>query len=152
MKKARTAAAVFVLALFGLAFVENHDSEAETIDVWDGVFTEEQVERGEAAYMANCSMCHGQNLRATDSMAVDLTGFGFNPWYGRTVAERFERIRTTMPAGMPNTLSPQQYIDIVAFIMHYNGLPVGEEELPTDLEVLEQIVIERPPEEEESAE
>ena len=28
--------------------------------IWDGVFTDEQAERGEDAYITNCSECHGR--------------------------------------------------------------------------------------------
>ena len=37
-------------------------------------------------------------------------------WTGATANELFERIRTTMPQASPGSLSPQQYVDIVAHI------------------------------------
>src|SRR5262245_62013186 len=74
---------------------------------WDGVFTEAQAERGKAAYAANCAGCHGVGLIAKrGGEPTSLTGqdFEFN-WYNQTVAERFERIRTTMPPAAKGSLS-----------------------------------------------
>lgn len=109
----------------------------------DGVFTEEQAERGAEAYAATCSGCHGPDLRATNSNAPDLRDFYFGiNWAGKTVGEKFTRIQTTMPPGGARSLPAETYVDIVAHILAFNGMPAGENELPADEAFLGGILIE----------
>ena len=99
-------------------------------DIGSGVFTAAQAKRGDDAYQASCSGCHGSDLRATDAEAVDLTGPGFRAqWSGKTLQERFETIRDTMPLGNGNSLGDKTYMDILAFILQFNGFPPGSQEL-----------------------
>ena len=97
---------------------------------WDGVFTAAQAKRGNDAYQASCSGCHGSDLRATDAEAVDLTGPAIRAkWNGKTLEDRFETIRDTMPLGNANTLGDKTYMDILAFILQFNDFPPGNQEL-----------------------
>jgi mono/diheme cytochrome c family protein len=99
-------------------------------DIGSGVFTAAQAKRGDDAYQASCSGCHGTNLRATDPEAVDLTGPAFRAkWNGKTLGERFETIRDTMPLGNGNSLGDKTYMDILAFILQFNEFPPGNQEL-----------------------
>jgi len=41
-----------------------------------------------------------------------------------------------MPYGQPATLSREQYIDIVAYILMVNGYPAGTQPLPLDPRIL----------------
>lgn len=110
----------------------------------DGVFTEEQAARGAEAYGASCSGCHGPELRATNSNAPDLRDFYFGiNWIGKSVGEKFTRIQTTMPPGGARSLPAETYIDIVAHILAFNGMPAGDNELPADEAVLGGILIEK---------
>ena len=94
------------------------------------MFTAAQAQRGNDAYQASCSSCHGSDLRATDAEAVDLTGSAIRAqWNGKTLEERFERIRDTMPLGNANTLGDKTYMDILAFILQSNDFPAGSQEL-----------------------
>lgn len=111
-------------------------------DIWEGVFTEEQVERGEEAYMAECAVCHGQELVSEDQEVPALTQPAFRwSWQTRTIAEKYERTVTTMPPDRPGSLDDQTYADIIAFILHFNGYPTGETELPPDMDYLQQVEI-----------
>ena len=38
---------------------------SDTRSVWDGLFTEEQAQRGEPLYRANCASCHGDTLKGS---------------------------------------------------------------------------------------
>src|SRR5690606_37640325 len=51
----------------------------------------------------------------------------------------YNYISTAMPANAPGSLTDQQYVDIVAYLLAENGHPTGTEELPADTEVLAQI-------------
>jgi S-disulfanyl-L-cysteine oxidoreductase SoxD len=110
-----------------------------------GVFTAAQAKSGESAYQAQCASCHGADLRSTDAEAPDLNEgiFKFG-WKGKTVAEIFEQIRSTMPLDNPRSLDDQTYLDILSFIFNFNGAPSGNQKLGPDLPALRQIVIEPP--------
>ena len=50
-------------------------------------------------------------------------------WNGKTLEERFETIRDTMPLGNGNSLGDKTYMDILAFILQFNDFPPGNQEL-----------------------
>ena len=126
MKKA--GAALSMLLLLGALVADAQDAPGSSIS--SGVFTAAQAKRGEAAYQASCSGCHGSDLRATDAEAVDLTGPAFlAKWNGKTLEERFETIRDTMPLGNARALADKTYMDILAFILQFNDFPPGNQEL-----------------------
>ena len=125
MKEA--AAALAVLVLFGAVVADAQDAGPS---IWRGVFTASQAQRGSEAYQASCSSCHGSDLRATNGEAVDLAGPPFRAsWNGKTLQERFEKIRDTMPLGSENTLGDKTYMDILAVILQFNGFPPGNQDL-----------------------
>ncbi len=110
--------------------------------VWDGVYTEEQGTRGEATYGQHCSSCHGGELEG-DGFAPALAGPEFmSNWNGTNIGDLFDRIRVSMPPGMPETVSNQEKADIVAFVLHRNKFPAGKTELGRDAEALKQIKFE----------
>ena len=110
----------------------------------DGVFTEEQANRGATAYNANCAGCHGSTLRSTDREVPNLTGDAFKRWIGRTLGEKFEIMRDTMPPRDEHSLPDEVYLDILMFILRANKVPVGPHELKPDPETLKQITIAEP--------
>ena len=108
--------------------------------VWDGVYTGDQAKRGEAAYVEACSNCHGRTLEGAD-MTPALTGGAFMAnWDGLTVGDLFDRIRISMPADRPGSLSRQEDVDVIAYILRFNQFPAGKEELPREVLVLKQIL------------
>jgi mono/diheme cytochrome c family protein len=107
-----------------------------------GVFTTEQAKNGERAFQAKCATCHGADLHSTDAEAPDLTEGAFKfGWQGKTIANRFEQIRSSMPLGNARSLDDQTYIDIVAYILQFNGIPSGTQKLVPEVGNLEQIVV-----------
>ena len=108
--------------------------------VWDGVYTGEQAQRGEKVYVEACSNCHGRTLEGAD-MTPALTGGGFmSNWDGLTVGDLFDRIRISMPADRPGSLSRQEDVDVIAYILRFNQFPGGKEELPREVLALKQIL------------
>ena len=121
--------------------------DAAVKTVWDGVFTEAQATRGEEPYFDECASCHGKDLVGGDgSPAPPLAGDMFLDGLAEgTVADFFERVRTTMPLDSPGRLTRVQYAEIVAYIFRANRLPAGLHELDTDLAKLGKIAIPRRP-------
>ena len=108
--------------------------------VWDGVYNDAQAKRGEATYVEACSNCHGRTLEGQD-MTPALTGGGFMAnWDGLSVGDLTDRIRSSMPFDRPGTLSRQENVDIVAYILRFNRFPTGKDELPPQINTLKQIV------------
>jgi mono/diheme cytochrome c family protein len=107
--------------------------------IWDGVYTQDQAKRGEAAYMEKCARCHGTDLHGGDS-APTLLGTEFlSNWNTKTVGDLFDRIRTTMPSDKPGSLNRRQVSDIVAEMLSENKFPAGNAELGTQSDALKEI-------------
>src|SRR5690349_11593314 len=106
---------------------------AARVTVWSGVYTPAQAVRGQKAYEANCSRCHGPDLTSNPQAA--LTGSDFmQKWREDTLDGLFAFIRTSMPpmrrGGAPRVPLPDtDYLDIVAYIMQSNKFPAGDREL-----------------------
>jgi mono/diheme cytochrome c family protein len=106
---------------------------------FDGVYTEAQSARGEKTSVASCAVCHGARLAGTD-MGPGVAGPDFREnWSGRTVSELFDKVKTTMPANDPGTLSAAATADVVAYILKVNDYPAGAAELPSEMAELSQI-------------
>jgi len=107
--------------------------------VWDGVFSDAQAARGGPIYDEKCSGCHEQDLSGT-GMAGELAGPTFRKNYdGMTVDDLYTRVRETMPADGPNTLTVQQYLDVVGYLLSKNDYPSGAAELTADSDTLKNI-------------
>jgi mono/diheme cytochrome c family protein len=113
-----------------------------TKSVWDGVYTEEQANRGKQGYADQCASCHGPELTGGE-MAPALAGGEFMAgWDGLTVGDLFERIRISMPQNSPGSLSNAQNADILAFMLASNKFPTGSTELAKDAMILKTIKFE----------
>lgn len=109
--------------------------------MWEGVYTKAQSRRGEGISSASCVSCHGDELAGSD-LAPALQGDAFRAvWNGKTVAELYEKIHTTMPADRVGTLKVQQSADLVAYILELNDFPPGTTELASELPALSPIRI-----------
>lgn len=142
-----------ILALSAIAFAATSTSlsagQTARKSVWDGVYSEEQAARGQKTYTRACSYCHRDNLSGGggDLGAPPLGGVPFFVrWETQTVRDLFETIATTMPLDRPGTLSPQEAIDVVSFLLRSNKLPSGAEDLRAEPAALSAIEItEKPP-------
>ncbi len=106
----------------------------------EGVYTTEQATHGQTVYDEKCASCHGNMATSTPEMAALLNDSGFqNLWRDRSLARLFSRIRETMPQDKPGTLSAEQTVDLIAYILSANQLPAGDVPLPNDLESLKEI-------------
>ncbi len=108
----------------------------DVMSVRQGVYTDEQAQRGESMYEQACSQCHPSdyfNQRVLPS------------WVGAPVSMLFDVMSTTMPEDRPSSLKPEEYAAVLAYIFKLNGLPSGRRALPAEPALLERIVIEGPP-------
>lgn len=127
-------------AMFGIVAALGIHAATAAPTVWDGVHTAEQAKRGEATYVEHCTSCHKAHLLGDDDYTTPLFGPSFmSKWNNRSVGDLYEKIRTTMPANDPDGLKPQEYVDVLSFLMSANELPTGQAELPPDLSKLKLI-------------
>jgi mono/diheme cytochrome c family protein len=93
-----------------------------------GVYTAEQAARGRGAYDAHCAECHMPDL-AGHEYAGALAGYGFQlKWQDAPLADLLGRMRG-MPLGRPGSLTRQEYLDILAYVLQKNAYPEGPSEL-----------------------
>ena len=123
--------------------------------VMAGVYTAEQAKRGRGPYEKRCVLCHldrgqgheampeivGQSLeREGDAEAPPIAGEVFQQkWGSRNAWELYSTMTSTMPVGSPKSLAPQEYADVLAYILELNKFPAGQQELTPVRDVLEPI-------------
>lgn len=108
--------------------------------VWDGIYTESQAQRGEAAYRRYCASCHGPNLEGTDQ-APPLRGSDFTAdWDLTALGDIADEIQISMPANRPGQLNEQTNAAILAYILKSNHFPSGAKDLPPGADPLRGVV------------
>ena len=131
-----------VLSAIAFAFcaaAAAQQSSSQTI--WSGVFSAAQASRGEAIAGKRCATCHNADLTGGQDGPALVGADVLQAWSGMPISDLFDRIKTTMPADAPQTLSPQETADIVAFIFSQNKCPAGDKELASEIDALKQIQI-----------
>src|SRR5579883_2194820 len=110
--------------------------------IWDGVFTDDQAERGHIQYDTRCAECHGDELEGDLVEAPALAGSEFLwKFNGSTLDHIFERVHRDMPLTNSGTLSRKVSAELVAYMLKQSGLPAGTNELPGDEHMLKSIRI-----------
>jgi hypothetical protein len=129
--------AVFVVLVVILSASVARRSTAQTpVTTMAGIYTAAQADRGEETYMGICVACHPAGTYSTDQFKAT--------WVGRPLSDLFSLISTTMPKSDPASLTPQEYSQLVAYILRINKVPPGKTDLPMDANKLKKIKIEMP--------
>jgi glycine/D-amino acid oxidase-like deaminating enzyme len=109
------------------------DNSGTPVSSLTGVYSQDQARKGADTYRKYCGSCHA---------TAGHSGEGFqSAWSGRSTAELFDYLRTTMPNDNPGKLSKAQYTDIVAYLLQLNGMPAGPRPLGSPSRPLEAIRI-----------
>lgn len=101
-----------------------------------GVYTAEQADRGQSLYRSKCASCHAPN-RFTDD-------FFYQSFAGKPLWEMFDVISDSMPEDNPGSMKPEEYADVIAYLLRLNKFPAGPDILPTDKDALSAILMEKP--------
>lgn len=122
-------------ALAGLLLVATLGSATQAQSLQAPTYSLAQAQRGQAAYMQNCSGCHGDQLdNGEGDGAPALVGPSFTQqWNTKSLDELFSFINDNMPASNPGSIPPATNADILAFLLSKNGIPAGANELPPDV-------------------
>jgi mono/diheme cytochrome c family protein len=128
---------VFVAAIVGGPWLSAaaQDTGDAPRSASSGVYSTVQATRGRDLYALQCRSCHTPESH---------TGAIFDSWWGgRLLSDLFEYVQERMPKNEPGSLTPQEYADVVAYLLRMNKLPSGSEELSTDVALLRRIRIEK---------
>ncbi len=85
------------------------------------VFSVAQVTAGRKLFRHECSECHGLHIQG--KVGPTLVGPGFAPKLNSTMTKAgiFQYMKTNMPANKPGQLTPPEYTEIFAYLLHMNG-------------------------------
>jgi mono/diheme cytochrome c family protein len=101
-----------------------------------GVYTAAQADRGQVLFRSKCASCHAPN-RFTDDLF-------YTSFAGKPMWEMFDVISDTMPEDNPASMKPEEYVDVMAYLLKLNNFPTGNTELPVGKDALSAIVMEKP--------
>ena len=99
----------------------------------DGVFSKAQAQRGKNVYTKNCQGCHSNNLQREGIEPPLIDTLFIDAWREDKLFSLYDFISTRMPKEgrntKPGSLTPQQAIDVITYILDRNGYPSGTAEL-----------------------
>ena len=107
-----------------------------------GVYSAAQANRGRIVVEASCSACHGDDLLGLEGPALVGNAFMLK-WEQRNLDALFRKIRDTMPTGAVTSISDDEKIDVVAYMLQRNGFAEGTTELTPDIDALARISMSR---------
>jgi mono/diheme cytochrome c family protein len=115
-----------------------------TPSILAGAYTEEQALRGRDLYYQHCLQCHGETMAGADK-SPPLVGPQFaSTWNGAPLAALVARI-ATMPPEKPASLLEEQRVEILTYVLWYNGLPLGSEPMSAEQDALTKMTFQIPP-------
>lgn len=120
-------AAAVCLLFFALALVLASHVMAQAWEEEEAGQTYDQIAAGEQVFTEACAVCHGS--AGEGEVGPPLVGEGRLAGF-RTAQRLFDFVRVAMPNDAPGTLAEQEYFDVVAFLLVWNGL--NPENLPVD--------------------
>lgn len=90
-------------------------------------FTSSQASSGAKQFSQSCAQCHGAHLEG--GVGPALTGPNFQTLskkVGAKVGDIFTYMTTNMPMNNPASLSHEQYVSIMSYILSQNGYKPGK--------------------------
>lgn len=109
---------------------------AKVVSTATGVFTSAQASRGEQTYMSICVSCHPKGTYTAPAFR--------EKWNGSPLSELYGFVSTSMPKMEPGSLEPEEYAQVIAYLLKLNGAPAGKSELSTEIKALRRIRISFP--------
>ncbi|WP_087751245.1 c-type cytochrome [Paraburkholderia caledonica] len=92
-------------------------------------FDRAQVAHGKTLYSSACAKCHGPDLQGLNAPALRGPSFAPTANAKLTIGGVYGYMATNMPADRPGKMKPQDYADIMAFLLYSNGYSAGKSKL-----------------------
>jgi ubiquinol-cytochrome c reductase cytochrome c subunit len=90
------------------------------------------VSEGQKLLAANCAGCHGDKAEGGNA-GPTLSGPDFtNGYKDGNASALYNKISMDMPSSAPGSLTPEQYADVMAYVLNVNKYPAGQAEIPKD--------------------
>jgi mono/diheme cytochrome c family protein len=128
------------LAVGGAALVAGAPSTAlaqSPTSTRQGVYTADQAAKGRQVFNGNCLGCH--------TTATHMGAAFENKWFGRPLFDLYDYVSQMMPKAAPGSLTEDEYVWLVAYILRLNGMPAGRAPLEADPARLKAVRIEAVP-------
>jgi mono/diheme cytochrome c family protein len=135
-RRTRPSLRVWLLAgAAAILFASPRDVAGQTVRVTtkSGVYNQPQALRGEDVYVAYCKQCHTPQSHTGPVFIAT--------WHGRKLSELFSFIKERMPKNEPASLSDEEYVDVMAYLLKLNQMPAGRTEVAPDAAKLSAIRI-----------
>lgn len=138
MKRIPSALAVLTITTLTVGFsTARAQAPASALD---GIYADEQAQRGQKVFADSCAVCHGDKLEGTTTGGPTLSGKDFvNGWKDMTAGDLFDKISMDMPSNAPGSLKPDQYADVMAYVLSVNKYPAGKTPLPPSAATLKSV-------------
>lgn len=120
-----------ILAMTGCMAAGVAPAAAQERTTQAGVYTTAQATRGQDTFAAFCQGCHTPASHATPAFT--------NAWRDKPLVALFRFLSEAMPKSEPGSLTPDEYAQVLAYLLKLNGMPAGDQELPADTAVLQSI-------------
>lgn len=124
-------AMAFLIACVALIVPNAARAQKTSRSTLSGVFTAEQAAAGKDVFVGSCTGCH---TSASHTGAIFLSH-----WAGKPLSELYGFVSQRMPKATPGSLSEDEYVFVVAYVLKINGMPAGKTELTGDPELLNDI-------------
>ena len=124
---------LLALALLAPEAAAQQAAPTATRSTLTGVYSASQASRGRDVYAGTCQGCH--------SAASHAGTVFWSRWAGRPLWALFGYVQETMPKYDPGSLTPDEYAQVVAYLLELNRMPAGQDELPADSAALKTIRI-----------
>jgi cytochrome c len=108
--------------------VRNANAQAfvipSTANLKPATYANEQAVRGQQVYQATCARCHPPGHLDGETFEVG--------WNERRVFDLYSLLTNTMPQDKPGSLSDEEYIDVIAYLLQRNHVPASAVALRAD--------------------
>lgn len=96
------------------------------------LYTKQQAQIGLGLYLSHCARCHGKDLQGTSAPANAGTAFLQRAkTLGWSVSDLRYLVVNTMPFSNPGSFTPEQYADVIAYLLSASCYPPGKTPFPT---------------------
>jgi mono/diheme cytochrome c family protein len=116
---------------------------AQTATATGGIYSAAQANRGRIVVENHCTSCHGDALNGLEGPALVGNAFMLN-WERTDLDALFRKIRDTMPPAEVASVTEDEKLDALAYLLQQNGFPEGPSELSRSSEARARIPLGQP--------